>query len=159
MKKYNSWGEVLADATLGKLEWSNKDASQGLYPFLITSKVTGAQVKTLLALVATTEPNQDWVKGNWLDVTNDGKLLMNPKGMPTPATPSPLPPLNSPFSGSLGGLNALFSKNLWIRVAEFAIGGILLAVGANALMKQATGVDVARTGMKVAKTGAKVAAL
>jgi hypothetical protein len=47
---------------------------------------------------------------------------------------------------SLGGINtflgALSSPHTWLRVAEFIIGGVLIAVALNAILKQTTGVDV-----------------
>jgi hypothetical protein len=57
-----------------------------------------------------------------------------------------------------GGVEALYrvltSKNLWIRVAEFSVGILLLAIGANALLRQASGVNVGRIATKVVTKGA-----
>jgi len=47
---------------------------------------------------------------------------------------------------------------LSIRFAEAAVGIVLLAIAANAILKQATGVDVAGTAVRTGKKAARVAA-
>lgn len=48
-------------------------------------------------------------------------------------------------------LGRLSNPHTWLRVAEVAVGVILLAVGLNALLKQSTGVDVAGTVRKAVR--------
>lgn len=52
-------------------------------------------------------------------------------------------------SGILGFLGRLTEAHTWVRVAEFVVGAILVAVGLNALLKQSTGIDVAKAVPKV----------
>jgi hypothetical protein len=48
---------------------------------------------------------------------------------------------------------------LGMRLAEAAVGIVLLAIAANAILKQTTGVDVAKTAAKAGKKAATVAAV
>ena len=48
-------------------------------------------------------------------------------------------------------LGKLSDPHTWLRVAEFAIGAILITVGLNAILKQSTGVDVAGSAATAAK--------
>lgn len=54
-------------------------------------------------------------------------------------------------------LNLLSNKNLWIRVAEFGIGGILLAVGVNAVLRP--GQSLASAGGMLSPAGRVVRAV
>jgi hypothetical protein len=55
------------------------------------------------------------------------------------------------WAGLLTFLGDLTNPHTWLRVAEFVIGGVLIAVSLNAILKQSTGVDVAGTAVKAAK--------
>ena len=61
-------------------------------------------------------------------------------------------PVNIAYSviNAIGNFaNKLGEKSLWLRVAEFAVGAILLTVALNALLKETTGVDVSKSIPKV----------
>jgi hypothetical protein len=59
------------------------------------------------------------------------------------------------WAGLLTFLGDLTNPHTWLRVAEFLVGGILIGIGLNAILKQSTGVDVAGSAVKVAKKVAK----
>jgi hypothetical protein len=163
-KVYNTYAEVLADATAGVLEWGDNAKGTGLVGFFWGHGLDVAQARAIIAAAHLSEPNQDWVKGGWLQVTLDGKNVIIDPGhaQQTPIDPSiipPIPKVPKGFSSVTDFLNTLASPNLWVRIAEFVVGAILLTVGANALIKQSTGVNVAGAGRKVAKTAGKAAML
>lgn len=62
----------------------------------------------------------------------------------------------SPLAGIVDFLGRLADPHTWVRVGEFTIGAILLAVGANAMLKQELGsnapqIRAPRTGFTYAK--------
>ncbi len=93
--------------------------------------VTMDRAKQLLAALQKTEPNDQVTKSLAADVANNG-FLNDSKEVIPPHIPS----LGQGIFGSVTDfLNTLGQKNTWTRVAEFAIGALLLAIGANALLK------------------------
>lgn len=157
-KTYKTYPEVLADAVAGKLEWGDNNKGTGLTGYFWGHGLDVPQVRAILTAAKISEPNQDWVKGGWVQITTDGKdVIFDPKHGPQVIDPSIVPPtpgIPKGFSSVTDFLNTLASSNLWLRLAEFVIGGILLAVGANALIKQSSGVDVVRTGRSIATKAA-----
>jgi hypothetical protein len=69
-----------------------------------------------------------------------------------PGNVDPFGAVTDAASGIKTALGIFTNKNLWIRIAEFAVGAILLAIGANALISQSTGVNPAGTGARIGKT-------
>lgn len=160
MTVYKSWAQVMADAALGKLEWDTDNHSGGLYNYIRVHDITVAQARQLLPVVKATQPNKDWVRDGLVSISADGKsveVLAQPIPPSAPGAADIPKGLGKPFTGNFAPFNVLFDKNLWIRLAEFAVGALLLGIGANALVKSATGVDVAGTGRKVVKTATRVA--
>jgi hypothetical protein len=109
-----------------------------------------SNVAHILNVVRITQPGTDWVKKQQIKITN-GIVSVTFTLAPGPSDTLPGTGINIPAIGSpaeraanavqpitntLDFLNRLADAKLWIRVAEFAIGGILLAVGAAAMLKQ-----------------------
>jgi len=79
-----------------------------------------------------------------------GKLPQLPTNDTGEAQPG-VGPLPNPLAGIAAFLSTLTNPHLWVRVGEFAIGGILLAVGVNAMLKQGLGADAPQ--IRPPKTG------
>lgn len=153
MASYKTFPEVLNAANAGKLtlpDWLEYEALVGSVNDGSSNYVTLDRANQLLAILKRTEPNDpvtlsiqnEITYGGPLAYRNDSKEVVPPK----------LPELKVPGLGSVTDfLNTLVQPNTWIRVAEFAIGALLVAIGVNALLKQGTGVDVAGTAKKTAK--------
>lgn len=93
MAAYSSWDQVFADARKGKLSWEPttpgpldpRPQRGGLRLFLaahLSDTDAASKVQELLGIVATTEPNEDWVKGGWLTVDAQGKVQLNLPSLP-----------------------------------------------------------------------------
>lgn len=129
---YKSWTQIIAAATAGRLVWMDfGNDKTGLLGYITSHpEVTEPEATTLLGILKTTQP-KDTVMIQQLQLLVDNHSFGKPLSIP------------NPISGVTNFLNVLASKNLWIRVGEFLVGGILLAVGANAILKQ-SGVDVSK---------------
>ena len=139
---YSSYARVLADATAGTLKWSDSSASGGLLPYVESHSPSVAQVKAIITAAAISEPHEDWVAGHWIEITTDGKnIIIQPGHLPSVNDPPVLPPnVKVPGINSVTDfLNLLTNGHTWVRVAEFVVGGILIAVGVNAMLKQSMG--------------------
>lgn len=106
--------------------------------------------------VGGTAPSGGLTSPNWTDFTSYsdqsvineynsivGNTPTPPGADPGAVTPGvgPVPGILNPLAGIVDTahfLGLLTKQSTWIRVAEFAIGGLLLAIGANAALKQVT---------------------
>lgn len=68
--------------------------------------------------------------------------------------------VQAPIQDLTGAVTAAVNTavKLWVRVAEAAVGIVLLAIAANAIVKQTTGVDAAGAAARAGKTAGKGAA-
>jgi hypothetical protein len=80
---------------------------------------------------------QNEIEENYVLATT-GKGTVQPHEDPGEATPG-IGPIPNPLSSIVDFLRLLANPHTWIRVGEFAIGAILLAVGTNAALKQGLG--------------------
>lgn len=68
-----------------------------------------------------------------------------------------VPGITNPFKSVTDFLNVLGKQETWIRVAEFAIGGLLLAIGINAMLRSGSGGQVYQSTKQTASTGSTIA--
>ncbi len=137
MATYTSFQQVLNAAQQGTLslgDWIFYMRDYGSNNNGTSNYVTLDRANQLLAALKQTEPNDAVTKlldeeityGQPFSFRNDSKEVIPPK----------IPSLSQGIFGSTTDfLNTLGQKNTWTRVAEFAIGALLLAIGANALIK------------------------
>lgn len=140
-----SYTQTLARAQAGTLSFPQFVTYWTARSFSASASQVLSEVTTILAAVNVTEPTQTWVKNGWVSI-KDGQVSVT-----TQTTQA------YPGQGTIGGLgqgasnavdaaltpiqifqklaSALTNANTWARVAEFAVGGILVAVGANAMLK------------------------
>lgn len=150
MASYTSFQQVLDAANAGTLtltDWLEYQTLYGKVNNGTSNYVTLDRAKQLLAILQRTEPSDPvtiLIKqgiDSGLGFLNDSKEVIPPS----------IPNLNplSKLGNVTDFLNTLVQPNTWVRVAEFAIGALLLAIGVNALLKSGTGVDVAKKTTKV----------
>jgi len=140
-----SYTQTLARAQAGTLSFPQFITYWTARAFSASASQVTTEVSAILAAVQVTEPTQTWVKDGWVSI-KDGQVSVTTKTVQA-----------YPGQGTIGGVgqsasnaldaaltpiqvlqklaSALTNANTWARVAEFAVGGILVAVGANAMLK------------------------
>jgi hypothetical protein len=145
MATYKVFPELLTAATASTLNWEDFWTYMQSYGFVnngTANYVTLDRANQLLTILKVTEPN-DLVTHEIGQMILEDQFHNDSKEVIAPSLPS-LPNPVAPIQGVLDFLKLLTEKNTWIRVAEFLVGGILLVVGANALLKQSGGPDVGK---------------
>ena len=131
-----TYAQVLAQANQGKLTfrtfldwWNNTGAFEGAVRNV-------PEVTALLAVLKTTEPNQDFVKGNQIQIINGEVAVFL---QTTPAYPGQSIIGGAAEAGSgavdqLKGIGKWFVKNL-PRIGEIIVGVVIIGVATAAAVK------------------------
>lgn len=130
-----TYAETLAKAKAGKLSFEDFLAYWTSASFDETSSQLASHVSAILVQVKRTEPGQEWVKKNWVTVKN-GKVGVVSQTVEAYPGQSVLEGANkvgsslvNAITSPLDFLKVLFSASLWLRVAEVALGLLLVGAG------------------------------
>lgn len=141
----DSYQQILARAKAGTLTFPEFSLYYTTRVFAVSKDQLVTEVSAILAAVAVTEPNQTWVKQGWVQIKDGGVSVVSQttemfpgQGLLSNAGQSASNATEG-ITSTLDFLKMLTSAQLWTRVAEFAVGGILIVVGANALLRTGMG--------------------